>query len=130
MDLNSDGICGSSGNEIIRYAYDPPSGRLTRETIRCHSGIRTSSGRQPFLGPIPSNPNVRTARVINGGVPVFRYYDGSGAEIVNLPADIHQIRRIEIALLVESFDVDPGRGQPRRMAYSTSVIPRNHGIRF
>jgi prepilin-type N-terminal cleavage/methylation domain-containing protein len=130
MDLDSDGVCGSSGNEIIRYAYDPPSGRLTRETIRCHSGIRTSSGGQPFLGPILSNPAVRTARVINGGVPLFRYYDGSGVEIVNVPADIHKIRRIGITLLVESADVDPGTGQPQRMAYSTSVIPRNHGIRF
>jgi len=130
MDLNSDGICGSSGNEMIRYAYQSSSGRLTRETIRCNAGIRTSSGGQPFLGPIPSNPAVRAPRVVNGGVPLFRYYDGSGVEIVNVPADIDRIRRIEIALLVESADVDPGTGQPQRMAYSTSVIPRNHGIRF
>jgi len=73
---------------------------------------------------------VKTLRVINGGVPLFRYYDGTGAEIVNLPADIHKIRRIGITLLVESADADPGTGQPRRMAYSTSVVPRNHGIRF
>jgi prepilin-type N-terminal cleavage/methylation domain-containing protein len=130
MDLDPDGICGNSGNEIIRYAHDPSSGRITRETIRCDSGSRTSSGGQPFLGPIPSNPAVRTARVINGGVPLFRYYDGTGVELVNLPADIHKIRRIGITLLVESADADPGTGQPRRMAYSTSVVPRNHGIRF
>jgi len=130
MDLNSDGICGNSGNEMIRYAYLSSAGRITRETIRCSSGVRTSSGGQPFLGPIPSNPAVRTPRVVNGQVPLFRYYDGCGVEIVNVPADIDRIRRVEIAILAESADVDPGTGQPYRTAYSTSVIPRNHGIRF
>lgn len=130
MDLNSDGICGSSGNEMIRYAYQSSSGRLTRETIRCNAGIRTSSGGQPFLGPIPSNPAVRAPRVVNGSVPLFRYYDGRGVEIANVPTDIDRIRRVEIALLVESADVNPGTGQPYRTTYSTSVIPRNHGIRF
>ena len=130
MDLDPDGQCGNSGNEIIRYAYDEPSGRITRETIRCASGIRTSSGAQPFLGPIPSNPAVRTVRVINGGVPVFRYYDGKGAEVVNLPAEIPRIRRIEIVLLAVSSDADPRTGEPRRLAFSTSVMPRNHGVQF
>jgi type IV pilus assembly protein PilW len=130
MDLDPDGQCGNSENEIIRYAYDEPSGRITRETIRCASGVRTSSGGQPFLGPILSNPAARTLRVINGNMPVFRYYDGKGGEIVSPPAEIQRIRRIEMALLVESADVDPGTGQPRRMAYSTSVLPRNHGISF
>jgi prepilin-type N-terminal cleavage/methylation domain-containing protein len=130
MDLDPDGLCGSSGNEIIRYAYHEPSERITRETIRCASGIRTSSGAQPFLGPILSNPAVRTPRVINGNVPLFRYYDGRGAEIVNLPAEIPRIRRVEIALLVESADADPRTGEPRRMAFSTSVMPRNHGVQF
>jgi hypothetical protein len=130
MDLDPDGQCGNSGNEIIRYAYNPSSRRITRETIRCNAGIRTASGGQPFLGPILSNPAVRTVRVINGTVPLFRYYDGSGGEIVNLPADIHRVRRVEIALLVESADADPGTGQPRKMAYSTSVMPRNHGIQY
>jgi len=130
MDLDPDGQCGNSGNEIIRYAYDAVSERITRETIRCAAGIRTSSGAQPFLGPIPSNPAVRTPRVINGATPLFRYYDGRGAEIVNLPAEIPRIRRIEIALVVESADADPRTGEPRRMTFSTSVMPRNHGVQF
>ncbi|MRR39434.1 prepilin-type N-terminal cleavage/methylation domain-containing protein [bacterium] len=130
MDLEPDGRCGNSGNEIIRYAYDKPSGRITRETIRCASGIRTSSGAQPFLGPIPSNPAVRTVRVINGEVPLFRYYDGKGAEVVNLPAEIPRIRRIEIVLVAESVDADPRTGESRRTAFSTSVTPRNHGVQF
>jgi prepilin-type N-terminal cleavage/methylation domain-containing protein len=130
MDLEPDGQCGNSGNEIIRYVYDAASGRITRETIRCASGIRTSSGAQPFLGPIPSNPAVRTVRVINGGVPVFRYYDGKGAEVVNLPAEIPRIRRIEIVLVAESADADPRTGESRRTAFSTSVTPRNHGVQF
>jgi prepilin-type N-terminal cleavage/methylation domain-containing protein len=130
MDLEPDGQCGNSGNEIIRYAYHEPSERITRETIRCASGIRTSSGAQPFLGPIPSNPAVRTVRVINGGVPVFRYYDGRGAAVVNLPAEIPRIRRIEIVLVAESADADPRTGESRKIAYSTSVTPRNHGVQF
>lgn len=130
MDLDPDGLCGSSANEIIRYSFDAPSERITRETIRCAAGIRTSSGAQPFLGPIPSNPAVRTLRVINGTTPLFRYYDGRGVEIVNLPAEIPRIRRIEIALVVESADADPRTGEPRRMTFSTSVMPRNHGVQF
>jgi hypothetical protein len=130
MDLDPDGHCGNSANEIIRYAYDAPSGRITRETIRCAAGIRTSSGAQPFLGPILSNPAVRTPRVINGAIPLFRYYDGRGAEIANLPDEIPRIRRVEIALVVESADADPRTGEPRRMAFSTSVMPRNHGVQF
>jgi hypothetical protein len=63
-------------------------------------------------------------------VPLFRYYDGRGAEIVNLPAEIPRIRRVEIALLVESADADARTGEPRRMAFSTSVMPRNHGVQF
>ena len=43
-------------------------------------------------------------------------------------AQIPNIRRIEIVLLVESADVDPSTGQRKQMAYSTSVVPRNHGI--
>lgn len=129
MDLEPDGRCGSTGNEIIRYAYDAARHRITRETIRCTAGTRTSSGGQPFLGPILSNPDVRTLRVINAGVPVFRYYDGKGAEITDAPVDAERVRRIEIALLVESADADPATGQPRRMSFSTSVMPRNHGVR-
>lgn len=130
MDLDADGLCGSSPSEIIRYAYDERTARVTRETIRCAAGRRTSSGAQPFLGPIPSNAAVRTLRVVNGAVPLFRYYDGTGAEIVNLPAEIPRIRRIEIALVVESADADPRTGEPRRIAFSTSVVPKNHGVRF
>lgn len=130
MDLDPDGLCGSSPNEIIRYAYDRLSQRITRETVRCTAGNRTSSGAQPFLGPIPSNTAVRTLRVVNGATPLFRYYDGTGAEIVNLPAEIRRIRRIEIVLVVESADADPRTGEPRRIAFSTSVVPKNHGVQF
>lgn len=130
MDLDPDGLCGSSPNEIIRYAYDRPSQRITRETVRCAAGSRTSSGAQPFLGPIPSNRAVRTLRVVNGAMPLFRYYDGTGAEIVDLPAEARRIRRVEIALVVESADADPRTGEPRRIAFSTSVVPKNHGVQF
>jgi prepilin-type N-terminal cleavage/methylation domain-containing protein len=128
MDLDPDGNCGNAAGEIIRYEYDPANLRLNRESIACTPG--RSADVQSFLGPIAGQPGVRTVEVANGALPVFRYFDGTGAQIAyaNLPNDIPRIRRIEIALLVRSADVDPNTGQQRQMAYSTSVIPRNHGI--
>jgi hypothetical protein len=84
------------------------------------------------LGDIAGNP--RTERVINSNlavpIPVFRYFNGLGVEIptASLPAEIPNIRRIQITLAVETEDVDPNSHQRRRMTYSTSVIPRNHAI--
>jgi len=138
MDIESPNpsrFCGDSPGEIIRY--EASSMGITRHLITCdpNSGTRTLDS-QPLLGPIPGHPEVRTVECVNcvfgHTLPVFRYFDGTGAEIphANLPNDIPRIRRIEIALLVQSADVDPNTGQPRRMAYSTSVIPRNHGIQF
>jgi hypothetical protein len=65
-----------------------------------------------------------------GDIPVFRYFNGSGAEILpaNLSTHISDIARIEIALVVETQDIDPDIHQRRRMIYSTSVIPRNHVV--
>ena len=118
MDLDPDGQCGNSGNEIIRYAYDEPSGRITRETIRCASGIRTSSGAQPFLGPIPSNPAVPNCAGHQRGcarVSLLRWQRGRGRESAGR---IRRIRRIEIVLLAVSSDADPRTGEPRRLAFS------------
>lgn len=135
MDLDSSGGCGDGSNEIIRYEYDANNKRINRETIRCNSGVRTSSGAQPFLGPIAGNPAVRTVRVINEGLTMFRYFNAAGAPInpngtSMTAAQIPNVRRIEIVLLVESADVDPNTNQPKQMAYSTSVIPMNHAINF
>lgn len=134
MDIESPNpsrVCGDIDGEIIRYRYDAPNSRLSRENIRCPGG-QNAANEMPFLGPIAGQPEVRTVEVVNNALPVFRYFDGTGAEIpvANLPNDIPRIRRIEIALLVRSADVDPTSGQRRQMAYSTSVIPRNHGIQF
>ncbi len=126
------GSCGDTDNEIARYVYDSANNRITRESITCLGGVRSAANEQTFLGPIIGQPDVKTVRVTNGTLPVFRYFDGTGAQIAyaNLPAAIPNIRRIEIVLLVESADVDPNTGQRKQMAYSTSVIPRNHGIQF
>jgi prepilin-type N-terminal cleavage/methylation domain-containing protein len=127
-------ICGNNEGEIVSYAYDAVNSRITRETITCLSGTRTSTsgGPQTMLGPIA---DAQTVRVINGTLPVFRYYKADGTRLnpdgtPMAAALIPDIRRIEIVLLVESEAVDPGTGQRRQMAYSTSVIPRNHGINF
>jgi hypothetical protein len=95
--------------------------------IRCNAGAPTTV-TETLLGPI--NATVKTVNVINGAVPVFRYFDGAGNTLVldGNPANISLIRRIEIALVVESEEPDPSTGQPRRLSYSTSVIPRNHGV--
>jgi prepilin-type N-terminal cleavage/methylation domain-containing protein len=132
MDLDPDGTCGNAAGEIIRYEYDAANLRLNREMITCTGGVRSPVALLSFLGPINGQPEVRTVEVVNGALPVFRYFDGTGVLIAyaNLPNDIPRIRRIEIALLVQSADVDPSTGQKRHMAYSTSVIPRNHGIQF
>jgi type II secretory pathway pseudopilin PulG len=119
--LASSGI-GDDANEIIVYAYDQANQRITRET--------NCGGAQPFLGNTVGNP--RSARIINNilGIPVFRYFDGVGAEIplANLPVSIPNIRRIEITLAFETEDVDPNSLQRRRMVYASSVVPRNHAI--
>jgi Tfp pilus assembly protein PilW len=119
--------CGDADNEIIAYAYDAENRRITRSMIRCNAGAPTTV-TETLLGPI--NATVKTVNVINGAVPVFRYFDGAGNTLVldGNPANISLIRRIEIALVVESEEPDPSTGQPRRLSYSTSVIPRNHGV--
>lgn len=122
MDLNENGIIGDIPNEVISYVYDIPNQRMTR-SVNCNAATS-------FLGEIPGNP--RSERVINNtlAIPVFRYFNGLGAEIpaASLPAETANIRRIQITLAVETEDVDPNSFQRRRMTYSTSVIPRNHAI--
>jgi prepilin-type N-terminal cleavage/methylation domain-containing protein len=132
MDLDANGTCGNGAGEIIHYEYDAANLRLNREEITCTAGVRSPLALLSYLGPINGQPEVRTVEVVNGALPVFRYFDGTGTQIAyaNLPNDIPRIRRIEIALLVRSADVDPSTAQKRQMAYSTSVVLRNHGIQF
>ena len=117
MDINENSTIGGAGNsnEIIRYNYDIPNQRITRST--------NCGGANEFLGP-------RDALVVNSsaGIPVFRYYDGTGTEITqaNLPLMIPNIRRIDITLVVDTEAVDPSLQKRRRTVHSTSVIPRNH----
>jgi len=130
---DGDGIIGDC-NEMIRYEYLSGATDLyiTRETIRCASGTRTTSGAQSFLGASATAAIKRSLRVINNtlNIPLFRYYDQTGAQIAaaGLPAGIPNIRRIEITIAVETEEVDPNTGQRRSMIYSTSVIPRNHAL--
>jgi prepilin-type N-terminal cleavage/methylation domain len=127
MDINDNGAITATPadpNEIIRYNYDKDLADryITRET--------NCGGAQPFLGAKGGTTTVKTVNVINDelGIPVFRYFDGSGAEIAaaNLPGLIPQIRRIMITLAVETEYADPATKQRRRMIYSSSVIVRNH----
>jgi prepilin-type N-terminal cleavage/methylation domain-containing protein len=116
MDLD-----GTSTLTGITYAYDVDNQRITRDN---------GGGAQPFLGDAVGSP--RSVRVVNNvmNIPVFRYFDPTGVEIpmADLPARIPEIRRIEITLAVETEEMDPNTRQHRRMIYTTSVIPRNHGL--
>ena len=124
MDIDESGAIGDDSNEIIRYVYYSADQYVTRST---NCGFE-----QPFLGDTAASGRPRTVRVINNAlnIPMFRYYNGSGAVIAagSLHAAIPTIRRIEITLAVETDQIDPDLRQRRRMIYSTSVIPRNHGI--
>lgn len=137
MDISGAGSTPDDGdgtltgaNEIIRYNYDTTNRYITRRT---NSG-GTCGIESAFLG--ETTAGKKTVRVINNtlGIPVFRYYDGAGTEIVegtttnDLPARIPDIRRIEIVLAVDTEYADSNTGVRRQLIYSTSVIPRNHAI--
>ena len=119
-------------NEIITYTYDMKNQRITR---RVNCGEETS-----FLGDLAGS--AKSVRVVNDSnenkmydqgadIPLFRYYDVTGAEILEtkLPGDIPLIRRIDISLSVDTEEVDPNTRARRRMTYITSVVPRNHAYR-
>ncbi len=120
MDTDNSGTVGDSSNEVISYVYDPDNQQITRAT--------NCAGAVSFLGDLPANP--RSERVVNGALnfPLFRYFDGLGNEIPagNLPANIPNIRRIQITLAVDTENVDPNTFQRRRMMYTTSLVPKNH----
>jgi type II secretory pathway pseudopilin PulG len=125
MDIQESSAVGDNPNEVITYIFDPAPDQRIRRSTNCGAA-------QPFLGDIPGN--LRSVRVINDtlNIPVFRYFNGLGAEIPagNLPGAIPDIRRIDITLAVETADVDPNSQQRRRMIYSNSVILRNHAIMY
>jgi prepilin-type N-terminal cleavage/methylation domain-containing protein len=140
MDLGAAGLgsgqVGDQANEMIRYEYKAGPGNqyITREQVNCTGGSRNTGNPLPFLGASPASGLPRTVRVVNGdlGISVFRYFDGAGNEILaaSLPAQISNIRRIDVTLAVDTEDVDPNTGNPRRTIYTSSVILRNHGINY
>jgi prepilin-type N-terminal cleavage/methylation domain-containing protein len=125
MDINDNGIIDDTNanpNETIKYVYDSANQYITRST--------NCGGNQPFLG--STVDEAKTVLVVNNtvGVPVFRYYNGSGTEIAVSGTDlgglIPNIRRVEITLVLDTAYNDPNAGGRKRIIYSTSVIPHNH----
>lgn len=131
MDIDESSVVGDCPNEVISYAYDAANQYISRNN--------NCQGAEPFLGDEPASGLPRAVRVINDtngngtyddgtDIPMFTYFDGAGNQIpfANLPANIPDIRRIDITLQVETDEISPDTGQRRKMTYSTSVIPRNH----
>jgi prepilin-type N-terminal cleavage/methylation domain-containing protein len=121
MDIDGSSSVGDHENEIIRYNYDTTNQYITRST-NCGTA-------QPFLGAATVNADTKTVLVVNNtaGIPVFRYYNGTGTEITApVTTSIPDIRRVEITLVLDTANDDPNTGGRRRIIYSTSVIPRNH----
>ena len=126
MDLNANEVIAAGGqdeNEVIRYEYINTGDNryITRST--------NGGPAQAFLGAAAKSPATQTVRVVNGDTPIFQYYDGSNRRIVaDLAANLPNIRRVEITLVVETDEISPDSGQRRQMTYTTSVIPRNHAF--
>jgi len=132
MDISASSVVGDSANEVITYSYETLNQYISRNN--------NCQGAEPFLGDDPTSGLPRAVRVINDSngngiyyedgtdIPMFTYFDGAGNQIpfASLPANIPNIRRIDITLQVETDEINPDTGQRRRMIYSTSVIPRNH----
>ena len=125
MDIVENGnIKSADANEIIAYVYDIPSQTITR-SVNCGNA-------DPFLGGgATAVAGTKTVNVLNSGngvSPIFRYYNSAGTELhpETTPADYPNIRRIDIALTVQTEEIDPLTRANRQMIYSTSVFVRNH----
>lgn len=124
-DLNANGLIAEP-NEVVTYTLDTVNQRITREA--------NCGGAQSFIGDVTAASNrQRNVKVVNSAlippIPMFRYYDSAGNEIVaaSLPINIPQIRRIDITIAVIAADPDI-QGQTRQIIHTTSVIPRNHAV--
>ncbi|MEA1935809.1 MAG: prepilin-type N-terminal cleavage/methylation domain-containing protein [Thermodesulfobacteriota bacterium] len=132
MDIDGSSVIKDSSNEVIRYNYDTGNLRITRET--------NCGGAQAFLGNVAGQREVRVVNATAGSggvsVPLFRYYDRNEIELIPVPggnlslADVPDIRKIRITLVVDTEKIDPNLGKSRRAFYSTNVIPRNHAINW
>ena len=133
MDIDESSLVGDAANEVITYAYEALYQYISRDN-NCQGG-------EAFLGDDPTSGLPRAVRVINDtngngiyddgtDIPIFTYFDGAGNQIpfANLPANILNIRRVDITLQVETDEINPDTRQRRKMIYSTSVLPRNHAM--
>jgi type II secretory pathway component PulJ len=133
MDLNGAGIIGPTGsNEAIYYKYNAANNQITR-----NNQIPFVTGNdQAFFGGAGSGTLVHNAQV---AVPLFRYFDGSGNELLPVqtgaqsqlvlnPALNRAIRRITITIVADTETNDPLTNAPKRMVYTTDVLVKNHAV--
>jgi prepilin-type N-terminal cleavage/methylation domain-containing protein len=127
MDINDNGtISAADPNEIIKYDYvaNTDSQYLER-TINCNA-----SSTHPFLGGLAADIDSKTVLVKNFevGIPVFRYFDGSGTELLPpVTTSIPDIRMVEITLVIDTYSADAD-GVRKRFVYSNRVVVRNHSL--
>jgi prepilin-type N-terminal cleavage/methylation domain-containing protein len=117
MDLDRSRVIGDGTNEYIVYSYDGAS-TLTRN-VSC-------GGAQAILGGTAPYTNVAN---VAAGVTMFRYFDATNTEL-NVPINVPNIRRILITIVADTAENDLSTHKPKRMAYSTSVMVRNHGLSY
>lgn len=129
MDINDNGVIDgttSNPNEIIKYTYDTSNQYISRTTNCAPTDL-------PFLGDVATNVDGKTVLVVNdaANVPVFRYYDGHGAEIAApVTVSIPDIRRVDIAVIVDTYSQDADTNKRKRIIYSNSVVIRNHSANY
>ncbi|HMK43185.1 MAG TPA: prepilin-type N-terminal cleavage/methylation domain-containing protein [Dissulfurispiraceae bacterium] len=122
---------GDDPDEIIRYNFDAANQKITRSSL--------CGNAEDLLGATTGGLFPKTVRVVNATVPVqngmgntaiFRYFDGAGNELYPdvTPANIPDIRKIDITLAVDTDSIDPMTNQRRRLIYTGSIIPKNHAM--
>ncbi len=132
MDLNGDGNITIGTNEAVYYKYNAANNQITYNNQIVPGA--NSVNDQALFGGAGTGTLVHNNQV---AVPLFRYFDGSGNELLPVntgaqsqlvlnPALNRAIMRITITIVADTEVNDPITGAPKRMVYTTDVLVKNH----